>query len=134
MKSFVARLVLGIAGLAASMHCAAQTFVDVTSQVTISRSGLLLDRATNTFNSSVTIAGNSGTVLNGPLVLVISNLSPVSVTLANASGRAPSGSSFVSVPIPADGLIAGTNIARVTLAFNNPTRAAFTFSTSVSAV
>jgi uncharacterized repeat protein (TIGR02543 family) len=134
MKSLVARLVLGIAGLAASMHCAAQTFVDVTSQVTISRSGLLLDRATNTFNSSVTIASNSGTVLNGPLVLVISNLSPASVTLANASGRAPSGRPFVSVPIPADGLIAGTNSARVTLAFNNPTRAAFTFSASVSAV
>ncbi len=122
------------AALAASSECAAQSFVNLSSQVTITKSGLVLNRATNTFNSTVTLTNISGAVLNGPLVLVISNISPATVTLANPSGKGPSGSSFVSVTVPADGLGAGKSIADIVLEFTNPSRGAFTFTASVSTI
>ncbi len=134
MKSLIARLALVIAGLAAPLICAAQAFVNVSSQVTITRSGLVLDRATDTFNSVVTIANISSAVLNGPLELVISNISPSTVTLANSTGQSPSGSPFITVSVPADGLLPGASIANVLLKFSNPGRAAFTFTASLSTI
>jgi len=123
---------LFIAGLATPSDCTAQTFVDVTRQVTITKSGLVLNRATNTFNSVVSITNISGAVLNAPLVLVISNISPATVTLANPSGKGPSGNPFISVTVPGDGLGVGKNIADILLEFTNPSRAAFTFTVSAS--
>jgi len=134
MRLLVASFALFIAGLAIPSDCAAQNFVDESGQVTITKSGLVLNRATNTFNSLVTITNSSGAVLNAPLVLVISNISPSTVTLANPSGKSPSGNPFVSLTVPADGLLVGSHIANVLLEFSDPTRVAFTFTVSVSSI
>lgn len=122
---------LFIGSLATTRNCAAQTFVDMSSQVTITKSGLVLDRATNTFNTVVTITNSSSTVLNGPLVLVISDLTPTTVTLANPSGQDPSGNPFVTLNVPTGGLSPGQIISSVLLEFQNPDRVAFSFTTQV---
>ena len=134
MKLLTSGFAFLIAGLAIPAECAAQTFVDVSTQVTISKSGLVSDRAANTFNSAVTITNVSGAVLNGPLVLIVSNISLGTVTLANPSGQSPSGSPFVSITVPANGLGIGGSIAGILLEFTNPSRASFTFAVSVSSI
>jgi uncharacterized repeat protein (TIGR02543 family) len=130
----IAGLCLFIASLATPPTCAAQTFVDMSSQVTITKSGLVLNRATNTFNSVVTLTNSSASDLNGPLLLVISNLSPTTVTVANQSGTDLSGSPYVYVLVPEGSLPTGNSISNILLKFNNPSRVAFTFALSVSTV
>lgn len=120
-----------IVGLTAAPECAAQTFVDVSSEVTVTKSGLVLNRTTNTFNTVVTITNVSSAVLNGPLVLVVSSLAPITVTLANPSGQEPSGNPFVNLTVPIGGVSPGS-ISNVLLKFNNPNRVAFTFKTMVA--
>src|ERR1700730_9306102 len=70
-----------IVGLTTAPECVAQRFVDLSSQVTVTKSGLVLNRATNTFNTVVTITNSSANDLNGPLLLVISKLSPTNVSV-----------------------------------------------------
>jgi hypothetical protein len=131
LELLMAGFCLLITSLATPPNCAAQTFVDMSSQVTITKSGLVLNRATNTFNSLVTIKNSSSTVLNAPLVLVISNLTPTTVTLANPSGQDPSGNPFVNLNVPTGGLSPGQSISNVLLQFQNPARVAFSFTTQV---
>jgi hypothetical protein len=130
----IASLGLFIAILATPSDCVAQKLVDVSAQVTVTKSGLVLNRATNTFNCVVTITNTSASDLNGPLLLVISKLSPTTVTLANQSGQDPSGDPYVSLTVPPDGLIAGGRIANILLEFHNPSRVAFTFTVSLSTI
>jgi putative Ig domain-containing protein/List-Bact-rpt repeat protein len=121
-------------GLTTAPECAAQKFVDESAHVTITRSGLVLNRATNTYNSVVTITNSSASDLNGPLLLVISNLSPTSITVANQSGKVSSGSPYIYVLVPEGSLPAGKSISNILLKFNNPSRVAFTFALSVNTV
>src|ERR1700732_2918702 len=62
---------------------AAPRFVDVTSQVAVTRSGLVFNRVTNTFDSFIKIPNTSSRVVGPPLVLVITNLTQTTVTVAN---------------------------------------------------
>jgi Putative Ig domain/Divergent InlB B-repeat domain len=123
-----------IAALTTAPGCAAQKTVDVSTQVTVTKSGLVLNRATNTFNTVVTITNSSASDLNGPLLLVISNVSATTVTVANQSGKDPSGNPYVYVLVPEGSLPAGKSISNILLKFNNPSRVAFTFGLSVSTV
>jgi len=127
-------LSLFIAGLTTAPDCAAQKLVDVTAQVTVTKSGLVFNRLTNTFNSVVTLTNSSASDLNGPLVLVISNLTPTTVTLANQSGKDPSGNPYLNVVVPEGGLLPGKSIPNILLQFSNPNRLVFTFALSVRTV
>jgi len=62
------------------LHLGTAAAADVTSQVTISKSGLTYARATNTFNSVVTVTNASAATLAAPLDLVITGLTPATVT------------------------------------------------------
>jgi len=64
---------------------------DVTSLVTVARSGLVYNRTTNTFDSLLTITNSSTSILTGPLILVITQITPSSVTLSNSTGLTSSG-------------------------------------------
>lgn len=110
---------------------ATPTFEDVSSQVSITRGGLVLNRATNTFDTLVQVTNTSGTALSGPLVLSVSSINPVIVTLSNAAGQDPSGNPYVNVAVPTGGLPPGQSIANILLKFSNPNRVAFTFFTTV---
>src|SRR5947208_17107834 len=69
--------------------------LDITSQFAITRSGLVLNRTTNTFDSNVTLKNNAGTAALAPIAAVVSGLPP-SVTLANQAGLTGDGKPYVS--------------------------------------
>ncbi|MDS4058454.1 MAG: hypothetical protein RKP73_07770 [Candidatus Contendobacter sp.] len=102
----------------------------VTKQVTAVFSGLRLNRATGTFDSVATLKNNSTDPVPGPLSLVITGITPSSVTLANATGTL-SGVPYLDVPVANNILEAGATITAV-LRFNNPSRVSFTFNHQVT--
>ena len=106
---------------------------DVTSSVSISKSGLVYARATNTFNSVVTITNTSGATLPAPLELVVSSTSPSTVTLANATGQDGSGHPEVTLSLGASGLAPGQSASAV-LGFADPSRVSFTFTLALITV
>jgi hypothetical protein len=108
----------------------AQTLNDITSQVTITKSGLALSRQTGTFNCLVTITNSSAATINGPLVLVVSNITS-GVSLGNRAGQVSFAQPYVNLPVPAGGVSPGQSISNVVLEFSNPKRIAFTFTTQL---
>ena len=68
---------------------------DLTSQFAITRSGLVLNRTTNTFDSTVTLKNSSGAPVLAPIDVVVGGL-PAGVTLANKTGDKPDGRPYVS--------------------------------------
>jgi beta-lactam-binding protein with PASTA domain len=109
-------------------------FTDVTALVTITRSGLVYNRTTNTFDSLVTIKNSSASILTGPLILAVNQITPLSVTLSNSTGLTSSGNPYVSLTVPAGGLSPGQSISNVLLKFSNPNRVVFTFTNLVFAL
>jgi hypothetical protein len=91
-------------------------------RVTGTFSGLVYDRATQTFNSVLTLA-NHGQTLNDPLSVTISTGSvAVAVTGANAAGA----NTFVlTVPLANGSMPAGA-MQTVVIAFSDPSRTSFT--------
>jgi len=138
MKTFPrsVNLAIGLAllSLSAATNAWPQAFTDVTSRFAVAKSGLVLNRATNTFNSVVTLTNVSSATIKGSLVLLVSNVTAGSVTLANKSGQSAAGMPYLTLPMPAGGLATGAAIPNVVLAFSNPTRVAFTFSISVASM
>jgi hypothetical protein len=116
---------------AMAWHVCSASMADVTSSVSISKSGLLYARATNTFNSGVTITNTSSASLPGPLELVVSAVSPTRVTLANATGQDGSGHPDFNLALGTSGLAPGQSVSAV-LSFADPTRVAFTFTLAVA--
>jgi predicted extracellular nuclease len=93
--------------------------VDVTSQLTIARTGLIFSRVTGTYNQNVTITNKTAQPLNGPLHVQFRNLSS-GVTLANGSGTAVDGPYLT---IPAISSLAPGASATVAVRFANPINA-----------
>lgn len=94
--------------------------VDVTSQVTMTMSGVRLNRATRRFVGAATVKNNSAH-LPGPVSLVIELAG--SVRMFNADGvtcaNDPAGRPFVNLPLENDMLLAGATVL-TTLEFENP--------------
>ena len=67
---------------------------DVTGQFAITRSGLVLNRTTNTFDSSVTLRNSSDAPVLAPIEVVVGGL-PSGVTLANKTGDETDGRPFL---------------------------------------
>ena len=78
---------------------------DLTAGVQISRSGLTLNRLTNTFDASVAVRNTSAVPLLGPLKLALTSASPAHIALYNSHGRLPSGVDYIVLPL-ADGTLA----------------------------
>lgn len=78
---------------------------DLTASVQISRSGLVLNRVTNTFDASVTVRNTSAVPLLGPLKLALTSVSPAHIALYNSHGRLDSGADYIELPL-ADGTLA----------------------------
>jgi predicted extracellular nuclease len=60
-------------------------YTDVSAGIKALSSGLVLNRATNKWNGTVTLTNTSGQAINGPLQVVLDGL-PAGVTLAGANG------------------------------------------------
>jgi hypothetical protein len=94
--------------------------IDVSSQITVSRTGLVFDRATQTFNSIITLT-NTGSMLNGPLTVVLST----GVSSVGLQNGAVAGSFYsIQIPVPASGLVTGQSVQTV-LEFSDPQRIGF---------
>ena len=77
---------------------------DITAQFAIARSGLVLNRTTNTFDSNVTLRNLSTAPVLAPISAVVGAL-PAGVTLANKAGLLPDGRPYVS-PLPPGSMLA----------------------------
>lgn len=93
---------------------------------TVSRSGLVFNRATNTFNGTLTLTYTSSAPLSGGLAMVVSSLTS-GVSLANTSGTY-NGSPYVSAT--ANNLVTGQTLT-VPVRFANPSRGAINYNVTV---
>ncbi len=110
---------------------AAQVGISVDDRVTVSFSGLRLNRRTRTFDAVAEVTNTSTTLIPGPLSLVITDLSPATVSLANAQGTTPSGAPYVEIASPRGFLAPGETVRNIKLQFTNPTRRRFNFNWQV---
>jgi endoglucanase len=91
---------------------------DVSSQVSVTRTGLKLNRATGYFVQTVTLTNTSGSVITGPVALVLDGLTTGTV-LENATGvtssTSPSGHPYITASAAA---LAPGGTVSLTLSFN----------------
>jgi fibronectin-binding autotransporter adhesin len=98
---------------------------DVTSQVSVNKSGLVYNRATELFGGNVTITNTGATDLIGALEVEVTGL-PADVTLANASGTAPDGNPYIAIDLTGGVLAPGQSIT-FTVLFKNPKLLSFNY-------
>lgn len=106
---------------------------DVSSSVTVTRSGYTFNFGTQQFYQTLTLTNNSGSLISGPFAVVLDGLSS-NANLFNSQGvtscAVPLGSPYISTG--AGGLAPGAS-ASLVLQFTNPTRASITYNTRVLA-
>jgi uncharacterized protein len=90
--------------------------VDVTSSVQISRSGLVLNRATGVFSGTISIKNTSAATMNGLINVLLQNLTS-GVTLTNAAGS-EGGVPYITGTGP---IISGATLT-LPVTFTNPAR------------
>ncbi|MEP7162458.1 MAG: hypothetical protein ABI747_01705 [Candidatus Moraniibacteriota bacterium] len=112
----VALVSLGIA------HPALAVVGDATGLFIITKTGFVLNRATNTFDTTVSIKNTSPFTVSAPVQLSVSGL-PNGVTLANAAGTSQ-GKPYVNVAVPGNNIIPNAIITPIVLKFSNPARVA----------
>ena len=113
----IRKCLVAVLGLVLTVAAQAVT-QDITGQFAITRSGLVLNRTTNTFDSTVTLKNTSGAPVLAPIDVVVSGL-PAGVTLANKTGRQADGKPYVS-PMPAGSLLQSGGTLSFVLKFANP--------------
>jgi|GEM_PF-4432344 len=104
--------------------------VDISDRIKLTQSGLVLNRTTRTYDTTVSLTNISNTLMTGPLMVSVSTISPSSVTLANATGTSATGSTVIAVPAQ-QSLNPGQSVGNIVLKFKNPNNVKFTFTTSV---
>src|SRR5262249_53742651 len=97
---------------------------DITSEFAISRSALVPNRATNTFDSSVNLQNTSSTGVPAPINAAVSGL-PASVTLPDKVGQTSDGKPYLS-PLPDGSILPPGGAISFALRFSDPTGTAFT--------
>lgn len=105
---------------------AAACALNVSSSVSITRSGFSYSPITKRYAQTLTVQNTSGVALPGPAYIVFDNLSS-NATLLNATGStacgAPTGSSYVAIP---SGINAGA-ITNLVLQFADPSNATISY-------
>jgi len=105
----------------------------VPAGVQVLRGGLVFDRRTQRFAQQVRVTNNGSTALAAGSLYLVADALSANATLSNASGStasfAPIGSPYVQVPVT---LNPGQSTT-VVLEFNNPTKAAITYTPRVLA-
>jgi hypothetical protein len=86
----------------------------------VAESGIVLNRATGTFNFTVTFTNTSSSAFGGPLWLLITGL-PSGTTLANASGTTGTGLPYIAIAAPNGQLAPGASVTQL-VAVSNPAR------------
>ncbi|MGH8593310.1 MAG: PKD domain-containing protein [Gammaproteobacteria bacterium] len=145
MARLFAIVVLSAAGLVCTGFrlAAAASQIDVSAQVAVTRSGFVYNRTSQTYDTTVTLENISQSAVTGPISLVVSSITPSSVSLANALGTMPDGKPYVDVPLGdgslgdgslGDGSLApAEKVSGLVLKFKNPQRVSFNITTQVLA-
>jgi hypothetical protein len=104
---------------------------DVTAASDIKRSGLVLNRSTNTFDSTITVTNVGQRSLLAPLRLIVT-ATPNNVSLANGTGVLPDGRAYIDIPLPSGRLNQGQSV-RTTLKMHNLAQVTFNVAFAVDA-
>ena len=121
--NFLRVLVIALVTVAAS--AAQAVTLDITSQFSITRSGFVFNRTTNTFDATVKLTNASGAPVLAPISVVVGGL-PSGVTLANSAGTTADGRPYVS-PMAAGSQLANGATLSINLKFSNPARVTITY-------
>jgi hypothetical protein len=108
---------------------------DVTTMARLDKSGTRFDQITGQFYMMVTWTNIGMDMFSGPLQMVIQNVSPPSVTVANADGATLDGKPYYDYSnLVADGKLSpGEKSGEKRLIFEGPSRVRFTFDVSCRA-
>lgn len=93
---------------------------DATNLFVIKKTGFVLNRRTNTYDTTVTLKNTSPFTVGVPVQLAVSGLSN-GVTLANAAGT-NQGKPYVNVNAPGNSILPNATITPIILKFRNPSR------------
>lgn len=104
---------------------------DVTAMTSIGRSGMVLNRTTNTFDSTITLTNISQVPLYMPFRLIISAV-PDNVSLQNGTAVTSNGKSYIDTTLPNGQLNQGQSV-KVLVKMNNVPRVSFQTTFSVDA-
>jgi hypothetical protein len=99
--------------------------VNVTSQVSVSQSGLVYNRATQLFGGTITITNTGSASFIGTLEFEVTGL-PAGITLANASGTAPDGNPYILISLP-NGIFAPGQSITFSIYFKDPNKISFNY-------
>lgn len=116
-------LAVCLAGLALAGMSDRSSAADATNLMTIQKSELIFNRATSTFDTTVTLSNERSTPLLEPLKLIVSIDSP-QASFINASGITGNGLPYIQIPLPEGKLDQGQSV-RALLKFRNPQQAKF---------
>ncbi len=127
--------------LFSGLLCALQAFaqpilpaIPVDSRVQVRFSGIVLNRATNTFDTVASITNIGTTPLFAPMSFVVTGITNSTVHLANASGATATGQPYLNLPLVGGSLSPGAALTSVVLKFSNPQRTTFAFTQSIYGV
>jgi uncharacterized delta-60 repeat protein len=98
--------------------------VDITNQFAIARAAPVLNPATSTYDSTVTLTNASGAPVLAPILAVVSGL-PSGVTVANLAGQTADGKPYLS-PMPAGTMLQPGATFSFVLKFADPQGVPFT--------
>lgn len=99
--------------------------------VSISKSGLVLNRLSNTYDSAITVTNTSTTPIGAPFQLTVSSISAAGVTVYNSNGVDAQDNPTVSVALDMGVLQPGAKVT-VPLKFVNRKQRAFNFALAAS--
>lgn len=109
--------------------------LDVSANVKVTRSGFRLNRSTGRYVQTLTLTNTGGSSINGPITLILSNLS-ANASLVNKSGNtsclAPAGVPYITVGLTGNVLGAGSSVA-VALNFTNSSSQPILYTTQIGA-
>jgi VCBS repeat-containing protein len=124
-----------IATVTITVYIPTPTQVVVDDLVSVSGDIVRYDRQTGQTSVEFTITNTSDTVIEGPIWLVIDNISDPNITLANSDGTTSDGKLYIDLSTYLDdGRLEPGESVTIRLYFNNPNRLRFTFETSVLGV
>jgi phosphodiesterase/alkaline phosphatase D-like protein len=110
------------------------SLASVAANVSVVRSGLVLDRRTNRFVQQVTLKNEGTTPIAGSVALALDSLS-ANATLAPSAGitgaTTPGGSPLALADVGSDNVLSPGESATIVLQFLNPTRGAITYNPRV---
>jgi hypothetical protein len=93
--------------------------------IPVTASGLVYSRVTRTYNGTITVLNNTASVINGPVRVLLTNLTP-GVTLTGNPGPPIVNNSPV-VTIPGTTTLSPGQSAGTTISFNNPSNVLIQF-------